>query len=814
MMRTSADRRLRRKTLAASLCFVLSAPVYAQAQIAPADAGPAQTDRATDLDRVTVTARKREETILEVPMNISVVSATELTDRNITTVSEIYRTLAGGASPTGQLVLRGLAGGNSPTPGTTSQFVDGIPFGFGDVFDIEQAEVLRGPQGTLWGSNAIGGTVQLRTRAPQFDEAEVATTLEASREKGGTGTGARLQASVNIPLVEDTLALRIAASKRDSPGKVFNVATGNPQKSEREFIRTQLRWQPADTVDVTLGHIWTATDSVGTVNADRSIAGFYYVPTLTPNPASPWGYDVDFDTVDCPVGAERPACLAPGAGSKVDPRYRIFEQLDGWARDTTNLFSLRTDVDDVFGIGSLHYVGSYRKNFSNSLDNWSRLDLDDMAQTWIVNRSSSYRTTHELRFQNNERMGGFDWTIGLFQDRSWQGYTPDEQWQYHRTDPRSVAIFSAWNDFFDYGFTDLGIRNIAELGQTLYGDPSINYNLTTLYDYSRERAAFGELSYLFDTGIGAFELTAGLRAFEFEDATAFQRSGIWFGTNADGSPVFEEAYSGEESGSRRKFSLSYMPNRDLNIFALYSEGYRPGGNNAPLPTSCAGDDFAGAYQARYNSDAIDNYELGFKAALFDRRFRVSSAIYRIDWSGTWASVYMPSCGFSYTTNTPGESARSEGVEFESSLMLGERTMLTFNAGYTDSRMLVANEALGSEAGDDMTMVPKYNGYLAVDQEFSLFGLQAFARADVAAYGEFKSHFNTRPEDVAPAYETVNLSGRLHLNDNAVVSVHVNNVFNEDYLTYRSARSRTSSRQPLYERYGAERNVAVRFDYRF
>ena len=144
MMRTSTDRRLRRKTLAASLCFVLSAPVYAQAQIAPAD-GAAQTDRATDLDRVTVTARKREETILEVPMNISVVSATELTDRNITTVSEIYRTLAGGASPTGQLVLRGLAGGNSPTPGTTSQFVDGIPFGFGDVFDIEQAEVLRGP---------------------------------------------------------------------------------------------------------------------------------------------------------------------------------------------------------------------------------------------------------------------------------------------------------------------------------------------------------------------------------------------------------------------------------------------------------------------------------------------------------------------------------------------------------------------------------------------------------------------------------------------------------------------------------------------
>ena len=801
---------IRRSTLAISLCLALSAHASAHAQTTSTAPG-ADIDRTTELDQVTVTARKRVETIIEVPMNISVVSATELNERNISTVSDIYRTLAGGSSPTGQLVLRGLVGGNTASPGTTSQFVDGIPFSFGNVFDIEQVEVLRGPQGTLWGSNAIGGTVQLRTRAPQFDALEVYTTLSAEREKGGSGTDTRVQAGLNVPLIDDTLALRIAASSSDSPGKIFNVATGNFQETKGEFLRTQLRWQPAPSVDVTLGHIWTASESVGTVNADRSIAGFYYVPELAENPASPWGYDVDFSTVDCPTGAERPACLG---GSTRDPKFTIYEQLDGWSRDTTNLFSLRADVDDVLGIGSLHYVGSYRKNFANSLDNWSRLDLDDMAQTWIVNRASDYRTTHELRFQNSERRGGFDWTVGLFQDRSWQGYNPDEQWQYHRTDPRSVAIFSAWNDFFDYGFTDLGIYNIAQLGQSLYGDPSINYNLSMLHDYSRERAAFGELSYQFETGIGTFEFTGGLRAFEFEDSTAFQRSGIWFGTNADGTPYFNEASSGEESGSRRKFSVSYMPNRDTNIFAVYSEGYRPGGNNAPLPTSCAGDDFAGAYQARYNSDQIDNYELGVKAAVLDRRLRLSSAVYRIDWSGTWASVYMPSCGFSYTTNTPGESARSEGVEFESSLMLGERTMLTFNAGYTDSRMLVANAALGSEAGDDMTMVPSYNGFLAIDQEFQLFGLQAFARADIAAYGEYKSHFNTRPEDVAPAYETVNLSGRLHLNPNAVVSVHVNNLFNEDYLTYRSARSRTSTRQALYERYGDERSVAVRFDYRF
>ncbi|NZA24787.1 TonB-dependent receptor [Luteimonas sp. SJ-92] len=815
-MRFNRIARPQRRMLFCALAAVLAAgPVSAQQQQLDAAQVPATEadETATTLDRVMVTARKRTENIMEVPMNITVVSATELSDRNIANVQDIYRTIAGGATATGELILRGLVGGNTTTPGTTSQFVDGIPFNFGNVFDVEQVEVLRGPQGTLWGSNAIGGTVQIRTRAPQFNDFELYSTLVAEQEKNRSGTRTRTQAGINIPLIDDTLAMRVAASVSDTPGKIVNAYTGNARQAESEFIRSQLRWAPMENLNVNFGHIWTATDTRGTLNADRSTAGYYWVPELTPNPDSPWGYDVDFDTVDCPAGAERPACRATSPVVKSDAKFTVWELMDGWSRDTTNLFSLNVDHDDLFGIASMHYVGSYRKNFSNSLDNWSRLDMDDMARTWIINRSSDYRTTHELRFQNLERVGGFDWTVGVFQDRAWEGYNPNVQWQYHDTDPQSIAIFSAWNDFFEYGFTDLGINNIAELGQALYGNPGINYNLTTNYDYAKEQAAFGELSYLFDTGIGRFELTGGIRAFDFEDATSFRRSGIWFGTNGD-SPYFDEAYGGKESGSRKKFSVSYMPNTDMNVYALYSEGYRPGGNNAPLPTSCLDDDFAGAYQARYTSDLIDNHEVGVKAAMFDQRLRLSSAVYRIDWSETWASVYMPSCGFSYTTNTPGQSAKSQGLEFESSLALGNSTMVTLNYGYTDTEMTVGNEALGSEPGDKMTMVPKYNAYLALDQEFALFGRQAFARVDLAAYGEFKSHFNTRPEDVAPSYKTVNLSGRMHLNDNAVVSVHVTNLFNEDYITYRSARSRTSSRHALTERYGAERGVGVRFDYTF
>lgn len=801
--------------IALSSALLFSGAALAQQQEISAAPQPQQEEQnATQLDTYVVTARKRTESIMEVPMNISVVTATELNDRNIATVQDIYRTVAGGSSPTGQLILRGLVGGNTAVPGTTSQFVDGIPFGFGDVYDIEQVEILRGPQGTLWGSNAIGGTVQMRTRGPQFNEVEMSGTIAGEKEKNVPGTRTRTQASINIPLVDETLAMRLTAGMRSSPGKITNAYTGNHYEADNEFVRTQLRWQPTEHLDINFGHIWTAVDTVGTVNADRSIAGYYTVPSLTPNAESPWGYDVDFDEVDCPAGAERAACRA--GGSQVvnsDPKFTTWDLLDGWSRDTTNLFSLRADHDDLFGIMSAHYVGSYRYDFSNSLDDWSRLDMDDMARTWIINHSKTYRTTHELRFQSLERRGGFDWTVGLFQDRSWEGYNPNTQWQYHDTDPQSIAVFSAWNDYFGYGFTDLGINNVAELGQALYGNPGVNYNLTTFSSYARERAVFGELSYLLETDVGNFEFTGGLRRFEFEDATAFQRSGIWFGTDGE-SPYFDESYAGEESGSRKKLSVSYMPNNDTNIYALYSEGYRPGGTNAPLPSSCLEDDFVGGYQSRYNSDQIENTEVGFKANLFDRRLRVSSAIYSIDWSDTWASVYMPSCGFSYTTNTPGKSARSRGLEFESSLALTPTTLLTFNYGYTNSELTVANEALGAEAGDDMTMVPDYNAFVALDQEFELFGRQAFARIDVASYGEYKSHFNTRDEDVSPSYTTVNLSGRMQLNDSTQVSVHIDNLLNEDYITYRSARSRSSSRQALYERYGDERGVAVRFDFRF
>src|SRR5690606_2779086 len=135
----------------------------------------AQDSEADDLliDEVIVTARKRNETIVEIPMNISAVGAEEILKRNLIKKEDIYRTVAGAASPRGELILRGLSGGNDATPGTSSTFTDDIPFDFSDLFDVERVEVLRGPQGTLYGSNAIGGTVRIITNKPNLNELQL-----------------------------------------------------------------------------------------------------------------------------------------------------------------------------------------------------------------------------------------------------------------------------------------------------------------------------------------------------------------------------------------------------------------------------------------------------------------------------------------------------------------------------------------------------------------------------------------------------------------------------------------------------------------
>ncbi|MCW8109437.1 TonB-dependent receptor [Alteromonas ponticola] len=793
-------------TLLSTAIFAAISSFSFQAHAQETEAEIAATENSS-IEKVTVTARRKSETLVEIPMAISSVSAMEIADRNYTSATDLFRTLAGAAMPRGQLILRGLSGGNDTTPDTTATFVDDIPFVFNNLSDVERVEVLRGPQGTLYGSNAIGGTVRIITKKPVLDEFELFGSMQAGAEQDVDGYDSNISLGVNIPLVDETLALRVNGNLEHDVLPFVNMNSGLQSDIDRGFLRSQLLWQVADDLNVIFGFARTEYRDRGAALGDRSKPGYYYDYNLTENVDAPHGYDVEFFTVDCDPNAERPACMsgsAPIAKSGVPEKYQIWERLDPWYESSNNLYTLNINDDNFFNFASLAYAGSFRKFKTDSLDNWTRLDADDMFLTWIINDDYYEETTHELRFQNIDATDPLSWTVGVFYDEVESENKPNLQNQYHEGGDRAAAIAYNWWWGID----------VAALGQETFGNPQHNWNYGVIRDYYRELALFADVAYTFDLGAGGeLELNGGVRRFDLEDEFVDTDAGIW--TTFYGPWERQTSTTGgQEDGNRYKLSASWRPQDNLSVYGLYSEGYRPGGNNGPLAGSCVDDPKAGERKARYTSDSIENYELGLKASVLDRKFDFAAAVYQIDWTDIKTSIYMDTCGFSYTANA-GEAV-SRGFEFESTAYITSDLKATLNTSYTRSTIEKDNPAIGAEKGDDMTMVPEWNAYLALDQGFEVFGKQASVRADWTYYGEYKTHFNTRPEDVVPSYNYFNVSGRYEVSDDVRLSVHLNNVFDKEAVKYKNARSRSvdNTTAQQYIEYLEGRNITIRMDYTF
>ena len=258
-------------------CAVLSAllavpAVHAQ-QPAPQD-DERDTASATTLGTVTVTARKRDERQLDVPIAMAAVTGEDIRERGLLNVTDVLNITPGAASiDTGgsftQVQIRGVSsslGGND-----NGYYIDDTPFTGVTVpwypdtrsFDIDRVEVLKGPQGTLFGEGSMGGTVRIITRKPEFNEFRAGVELDASSvSDGGDGHGAKAYA--NIPLVDDRLALRVALTDEKTPGWIDNGATGEKDVNENDIRtwRTKLRFAPTDQWTIDLAY-WKYDSEAG-----------------------------------------------------------------------------------------------------------------------------------------------------------------------------------------------------------------------------------------------------------------------------------------------------------------------------------------------------------------------------------------------------------------------------------------------------------------------------------------------------------------------------------------------------------------------
>ena len=602
-----------------------------------------------EVEEVVVTANKKEETVQEIPMNISVITDVDIQERGITNPEDFLRTLAGVTTPGGArfYTIRGLNTSSAQrSSGTTSSYVDEIPGTTMNIWDIDRIEVLRGPQGTLYGSNAIGGTIRYITKKPDTSGFDYAYSVEYGKKKYAENTILNYNAMVNVPL-NDVLALRATYSKSLDPGIYQNIITEDMGVGDQDDERFTL----------TLGfnrddspiHDGNISSMIRYIVSDRRDEGMKEkgnsdkpgnADIVDPN----CSYSTAFYYGD---SCTRLTALAAEYGrdlSKYNPLLAFAEVTDEIHNVVMSTLVSTTKVG--FDWGSATLITMDRDYDEDSDTEWGRIDTDDLYPAPLIVTSDSEAEITELRLSSNP--GTFEWTVGLYDFES-------------KADPNSIvenqALLSA--EAFDYiGFMVPDGYDGAAYCPPYCGDdasPYFYYGSYTYYSYSEERAIYGELALNLDK----FKFTAGMRDYEIADGYKQSEFGIFYSGNGcdglatEGTTCNEE--SGTEADTRPKLTATYMPNDDLTLFVVQSAGYRPGGNNSALPPFCAGDPEAANFQRRYTSDKAENFEYGVKAR--GDSFNFNATYFMIDWTDIQIGI-APACGWSFQAN--GGEAETEG----------------------------------------------------------------------------------------------------------------------------------------------------------
>jgi iron complex outermembrane receptor protein len=291
----------------------------------PADAQEAPSDAARN--EIVVTAQKRTQNLQDVPLSISVIDGEALSERGAASLVDYAGYVPGmQVSNTGTpgqttVTLRGVAPLNASQ--TVGIYLDDGPVGSSAIYnrggqftidlmpyDLERVEVLKGPQGTLYGASSIGGLVKYVTVAPSTKDFRVRAGVEAFTIKGGDGLGWGAQTMVNVPIVQDKLGISASFAWRSTPGwvgSVNNAALKDQNDYEQRGGRIALLWTPTADLSIKLAGIWQSLGSEGNGVYAADLAGVRLGDGRSYNNYVPESYDFDLDyysaTIDYDFGA-------------------------------------------------------------------------------------------------------------------------------------------------------------------------------------------------------------------------------------------------------------------------------------------------------------------------------------------------------------------------------------------------------------------------------------------------------------------------------------------------------------------------------
>lgn len=786
---------------------------------------------AQDVEEVIVTANKKEETVMEIPMNISVITEATLDERGILNPEDYLRSIAGVSTPGGSnyYTFRGLNTSTSQrSSGTTSTYVDEINGSLMNLFDVQRVEVLRGPQGTLYGSNAIGGTIRYITNKPDSSGSYGKVRVGYGNKRLAEDPETTVEAMYNMPL-SDTIALRAVYSQVVSPGIYKNIQTGKTVGEEDDQQLMLTLGIDDGRLNGFVRYYSSNNKAFGILEPGQSKPGSADVYVKNCPEASSWWYNFDGD----PTCSRLSAISLHGASEGVvgvltdyNPMYSHALAADETEEVRTEMVSATFNYD--FDVFDAIVVYSDRKVTEDATTDWARIDMDDYVPApLIVDGDQTHRKTTEVRFSS--KPGQFEWNVGYYH------YEWNEE-----PNQISQTQYAMDQDWLDYVTSIAAGITPADYDATAYcppfceghlGYPYLYYASYTEYNEEEEKSYFGQFDYHVNDKL---TLTYGIRDYELSDASKSYQYGIFYmgsydedgvdgtadddvlyggGTGCDGTdPVGTDCseLSGSESDTRQKFAITYQLNDDLTVYTTRAAGYRPGGNQSPLPPFCSSDETAQeTWAPRYNSDEAETTELGVKAR--GENYSANVTYFEVDWDGIIISV-TPGCGWSYNFN--GGKAKTSGWEYELTYDLTD----TFSLDFTGSNMTAVTsidiDSLGAEAGDRLPNTVENQWNFGATYETVILTVPSQARVDVNYYGDSFNTFAENPNSSSPEYTKVNFNLGMDINANARLQLSVDNLFDKRTAAYIYAVDDTSWRPRNWMQWIPPRTVSVKYTYNF
>jgi iron complex outermembrane recepter protein len=718
------------------------AAAQSQAQAVSADNAPAPSN---GIEEVVVTALKRDTSLQETPISISAVTGASLANAGVQDLTNLTQAVPSltfeNAGPAGTRInIRGIRSVGEPTVGI---YYDETPVsgavGSGNdsggstplakLFDVQRVEVLRGPQGTLYGSGSMGGTLRVIFNKPGLNGYEAAVDADALNTSGSTG-GYDAEGMVNIPIISNMLAARAVIYSEHAGGYVDNTFLNeqNINTYHNDGGRLLLRYMPLE---------------------DLTVDGSYFYQYVD-------GQDPTWYASQGPYNS-----LAQTQATVTD-RLQIYNLTARW--DFHRFVATAVISDTERKTSDAGDVSAFIEDYENNPDDCAffrgggnacspaqqtafNAYVASKVPSALVDVQTIYNPTGEIRL-SSEGKNFLDWTVGGF----WSDRTTHANNSEVLADPTTGAFLP---------------------------QPQSNVYTRLIFDHLKQVAGFGEASaHLTD----ALTLTFGARYFDYtRDVGGSTPLGLDL-VGASDAPFRE--VSSSQHGWVTKTNLGYQFSNSLLVYATASQGFRPGGVNQVLGLPNA--------LTPYSSDSLWNYEIGTKTSWFDNRLQFDADYYFINWSNMQVQGQTPNGAFSFITNAGAARVKGLEVDltFEPIENLQITANTAISHSYLTEDQVNANVLGPGVKGDDIPYVPRFTAGIGAQYTMPLTAwFSGMARIDESYIGQSFSEFNNSDgfDTQLPAYSLTNVRiGLESPQKDWGAYFYVNNVFSKVAITFSQA----------------------------